>query len=63
MSVCRNSIGICSPRAGSERHGLDELLGGTGVVPGSDAFDHGADPLSTSSTRGAKAGSSAEQRE
>ena len=33
------------PRAGSERHGLDELLGGTGMIPGRDALDHGTDPL------------------
>ncbi len=33
------------PRAGTERHGLDELLGGTGKIPGGNALDHGPDPL------------------
>jgi hypothetical protein len=33
------------PGAGPERHRFDELPGGTGIVAGSDAFDHGADPL------------------
>ena len=33
------------PRARPERHGLDELLGGTGMILGSDALNHGADPL------------------
>lgn len=35
-----------SLRAGAERHGLDELLGSTGMIPGSDVLDHGTDPLS-----------------
>jgi hypothetical protein len=32
------------PRSWAQRHGLDELLGGTGMVSGPDALDHGANP-------------------
>ena len=33
------------PGAGPERHRFDELLGRTDIVAGSDALDHGSDPL------------------
>ena len=33
------------PSAGSKRYRFDELFGGTGIVAGSDAPDHGTDPL------------------
>ena len=46
------------PAAGPERHRFDELPGGTGIVPGSDAFDHGTDPLADSSSLGATEGRS-----
>jgi hypothetical protein len=34
------------PGAGTESHRLDELLGGTGIVAGTDAFNHGTNPSS-----------------
>jgi hypothetical protein len=51
------------PDAGAERHRLNELLGGSGMVVGSDTFNHGADPSSDFLKQGRDSGVIREQGE